>query len=58
MARRRCVEVLKAHGHIVEKSDFPQSPFPSLYRVDGRELTEMQTINFARQRHGATPDLS
>lgn len=43
------IEKLTRMGHAVQRADEPPPPFPGLYFVDGRELTEMQVISYARQ---------
>lgn len=43
------IKVLTAEGREVERCDFPAAPFPGLYLVDGRELTEMQVVTLANR---------
>lgn len=38
---------LEVRGFTVSKSDFPPSPLPALYMVNGREMTERQMVNLS-----------
>jgi hypothetical protein len=46
---RHAIETLRARERSVERSDFPPAPLPSLYIVDGQELTEQQMIDLSRR---------
>ncbi len=42
------ISALQVKGVSVERTEFPPSPLPGLYLVNGRELTEMQLIQLAK----------
>lgn len=43
----RAMATLRFKGCDVWRMDFPAPPFPGLYRVNGREMTEAQLVQVA-----------
>ena len=48
-AVEKAANTLRAAGYDVERCEFPPPPFPGLWMVNDRELTEAQMVYLARE---------